>query len=223
MDRNAVAQVGLTARDLPPLTPESIRAPELARVDPRGWFEHADRPFEIEIGSGKGTFLVQQARLQPETNFLGIEYAGEYYRHATDRVARHHLLNVRTLYGDGLDFLMSRCPDSIAAVIHLYFPDPWPKKRHHKRRMVQDPFLAAAHRVLVPSGELRVVTDHPDYWGWMERYFGEWCATGRHARFERCPFERPPSAREGECVGTNFERKYIAEGRQFHAAMLRRA
>jgi hypothetical protein len=138
---------------------------------------------------------------------------------------------------DAAEFLHWRLPDRIASVIHLYFPDPWPKARHHRRRMIQDRFLIDAHRLLIPGGELRVVTDHPDYWAWMEAHFarftraearaeGEFAAgvkgdSASGALFDRVPFEAPPSARDGELVGTNFERKYRAEGRDFHATILR--
>lgn len=204
-----IAGFGLTLADLPPL--------EAGRIDPRTWFEHPDRCFEIEIGSGKGTFLVQQAALQPEVNFLGFEWAGEFFRYAADRVRRHGLKNVRIVHADATEFLRFRCVDSIASVIHLYFSDPWPKTRHHKRRVVQDYTLREFHRVLLPGGELRLVTDHDNLWQWYREHIA------RNAElFDEKPFESPLSAGEGEVVGTNFERKYRREGRPFHATTLMR-
>ncbi len=202
-----VGEVGLTRADLPDI--------DEGRLDPRAWFEHPERPFEIEIGSGKGTFLVAQAAQQPETNYLGIEWSMEYWRLAADRLRRHGLNNVRLLHDDAAEFLRWRLPADIAQVVHLYFPDPWPKKRHHKRRMVQDQFLRECHRLLTKGGELRVVTDHADYWEWITEHFA------RHTQlFTSQPFEQPDSAEEGEVVGTNFERKYRREGRPFHAVTL---
>lgn len=184
--------------------------------DPRSWFEHPDRRFELEIGSGKGTFLVQQSDLKPETNFLGIEWAAEFYRYAADRIRRRQLNNVRMLHDDAVEFIRYWCVSDCADVIHLYFSDPWPKKRHHKRRVVQNESLAAFHRILKPGGELRIVTDHDDLWEWMTEH------AGRHEHlFERESFEPPESASEGEVVGTNFERKYRREGRPFHGMTLR--
>jgi tRNA (guanine-N7-)-methyltransferase len=160
---------------------------------------------------------VQQAEHAPETNFLGIERAAEFYRYAADRLRRRDIPNVRMLRGDAVDFLQLRCPDGLTAVIHLYFSDPWPKARHHKRRVLQDHSLEAIHRVLEPQGELRLVTDHDDLWAWYELY------AERHAeRFERLPFVAPDPARTGELVGTNYERKFSREGRPFHAMTLRR-
>lgn len=198
---------GVTLADLPPL--------ESGCIDPRFWFEHPERRFEIEIGSGKGTFLVQQAALQPEVNFLGFEWAGEFFRYAADRVRRHRRTNVKIVHADATEFLRFRCADGVAAVIHLYFSDPWPKTRHHKRRVVQDHTLAEFHRVLRSGGELRLVTDHDDLWAWYQAHIE------RNARmFDAKVFETPISAGEGEVVGTNFERKYRREGRPFHAVTL---
>lgn len=217
-------RVGLYQSDLPPLPDDLPNNPRAAELDPRDWFAEPGRPFELEIGSGKGTFLVQQASLEPGVNFLGIEWAKEFMTYAADRVRRHGLENVKLLCTDAGEFVRWRVPDGVCRVIHLYFPDPWPKARHHKRRLVQDRFLADAHRLLEPGGELRVVTDHPDYWAWMEGFFGRWCGAGGvgGVSFERRAFERPESAGEGEVVGTNFERKYAREGRPFHAAILRK-
>lgn len=198
---------GLDHDDLPPL--------EAGRLDPRAWFTDPLRRFEIEIGSGKGTFLLQQAALKPEVNFLGIEWAGEFYRFAADRMRRHNLVNVKILHTDATEFIRHRCTPGIASVIHLYFSDPWPKKRHHKRRVVQDQSLADFHRALVPTGDLRLVTDHDDLWTWCEEHV----ARNSHL-FERRPFQPPESAGDGEIVGSNFERKYQREGRPFHAMTL---
>lgn len=201
--------VGLDQSELPP--------PEQGRIDPRAWFESSDRALEIEIGSGKGTFLLQQARVTPQVNLLGVEWAGEFYRYAADRVRRHGLTNVRLLRADATEFIRHWCADGVARVIHLYFSDPWPKKRHHKRRVVQDRTLVDLHRVLEPGGEVRLVTDHDDLWAWYEDH------ASRNAHlFERRTFDPPGSAGEGEIVGTNFERKYRREGRPFHAMTLRR-
>ncbi|MFG0331018.1 MAG: tRNA (guanosine(46)-N7)-methyltransferase TrmB [Phycisphaerales bacterium] len=205
-------EIGLAQADLPEFDEQPV-------IDPRAWFGSARQhaPFELEIGSGKGTFLVQQAVLQPDTNFLGVEWAGEFYRYAADRVRRRGLENVRLLHTDAIEFLTHRAPAEICRTIHLYFPDPWPKKRHHKRRSVQDATLPVFYRALRPGGELRIVTDHDDYWAWIDERLAR-----ASALFERLPFDRPESAGDEEVVGTNFERKYRREGRPFHAVTLRR-
>lgn len=257
--------------------------PDAGRLDPRAWFAHPDRRFEIEIGSGKGTFLIQEAERFPMTNFLGIEWAREFYEYAADRVRRrtegqqdeetgrdalesegsepsvssaqhpapstqHSASNIRLLHTDASELFRWRMPAAIASVIHLYFSDPWPKSRHHRRRVIQDQFLADAARILIPGGELRIVTDHEELWAWDCAHFIDWVSdpgqqldataassgapdvaahrrsTGRGAPdsrpFTLTAFRAAASAGSGELVGTNFERKYKREGRPFHAATL---
>lgn len=204
---------GLTRDDLKPVDPANDRFD----IDPRSWFPHAERPFELEIGSGKGTFLVQQAPLKDDTNFLGIEWAKPFWAYAADRARRHALDNVRLLHADASEFVHFRCAGAVADVVHLYFSDPWPKSRHHKRRVLQDRSILDFHRILRDGGELRLVTDHDELWAWYEEH------AARHTdRFERRPFAPPAGAKAGELVGTNYERKFTREGRPFHAMVLHR-
>lgn len=209
--------IGIEMKSLAPLpdAPTVAEARVAHAFDPRAWFSDPSRRFELEIGSGKGTFLLQQAGLEPTTNFLGIEWAGEFWAYAADRIRRSGLANVKLLHGDATEFIRTRVPDGIASVIHLYFSDPWPKTRHHKRRVVQDHTLREFHRILAPQGELRIVTDHDELWQWDVEH-----AERARELFERRDFSRPASAREGEVVGTNFERKFRREGRPFHAMTL---
>lgn len=202
-----IGAIGLNRSNLP--------AHDAGAFDARTLFAQPERPFEIEIGSGKGTFLVQQAVLQPETNFLGIEWTAEFWRYAADRVRRRELANVRLLHTDATEFFRFWLEDGIARVIHLYFSDPWPKMRHHKRRVIQDESLRHFHRVLAAGGELRIVTDHVDLWKWYEEH-----ATRNAHLFAVQPFVSPDSAKPGEVVGTNFERKFAREGRPFMAMTL---
>ncbi|MDP6987588.1 MAG: tRNA (guanosine(46)-N7)-methyltransferase TrmB [Phycisphaerales bacterium] len=183
--------------------------------DPRTLFAESDRPFELEVGSGKGTFLVQQAANQPNTNFLGIEWSSEFYRYAADRLRRNQLSNVRILHDNGSEFLRFKSVACVVDVLHLYFTDPWPKTRHHKRRFVQNATMEAMHRVLTPGGCVHLVTDHDDLWAWYVNHAQRYVHL-----FEQRPFCPPSSAGSGEVVGTNFERKYRREGRPFHAMTL---
>jgi len=169
-----------------------------------------DHPLELEIGSGKGTFLTDQARGRPDINFLGLERARKYWMYAADRLRRNGCSNTRMILADAAVFLSEILPDASLSAIHIYFPDPWPKKRHHKRRLIQGPFLEQAERVLESGGRFQVVTDYEDYYQQIEHAV-------RASRLVETEYRTPGSAGEGEIVGTNFERKYRREGRPFYA------
>ena len=171
-----------------------------------------DNPIELEIGMGKGTFLNEQAKLRPDVNFFGIEWARWFWRYASDRMRRHGCTNARTVRAEAGFFLTEFVPPASIDVLHIYFPDPWPKARHHKRRLIQPKFVPLMARVVCPGGRVQVVTDHKGYW---EENIEP---TIRAAEgFEVVDYNRPGSANEGEFVGTNFERKYRREGRPFYA------
>ncbi|MCE9591160.1 MAG: tRNA (guanosine(46)-N7)-methyltransferase TrmB [Planctomycetes bacterium] len=211
-----VGHFGLLQEDLPPPPPPGMPAP---RLDLNAWFpaELRGHPLELEIGSGKGTFLVGQAAATPGVNYIGVEWARAFWSYAADRARRHALENVRLLRADAAVFVRWHCPDALFRQVHIYFPDPWPKARQQKRRIIQAEFLRELHRTLAPGGQIRIATDHADYFQWMLDH-----AAQVSGIFERLPFESPDSAGEGELVGTNFERKYRREGRPFHAMILRR-
>jgi tRNA (guanine-N7-)-methyltransferase len=216
--------VGVTSQELPSLPDEALTDPQAGFVDPRRWFPDPSRPLELEIGPGKGSFILETARANPDVNFLGIEWAREFYLYAADRVRRAGLRNVRLLRADASDFLRWRCPSGILSVIHLYFSDPWPKKKHHKNRVIQDRFLQEAHRTLIPGGELRVVTDHDELWEWDMEHFKRWTqprSPDASAPFELLPFTPPEWVGEGQLVGTNYERKMCTD-KPPHAAVLRK-
>lgn len=162
-------------------------------------------PLEVELGSGKGRFLIEWAALHPERCLLGVERAQKYVAMAAARAARRGLANlllVRTTAEDAL----FRClrPES-AAAIHVYFPDPWPKKRHRKRRLFNPASVLRMAEVLAPGGVLRVKTDHLEYGGEIEQLLNA-CAL-----LARAPVE---SAFAG-VPETSFEAKYARQGRPF--------
>jgi len=175
-------------------------------------------PLHIEIGSGRGTFLVSQAQAFPEINFIGIEWASRYYRYAADRLARWDIRNVRMVRDDAADFIAEHLADETVDWYHIYFPDPWPKKRHNKRRMLCDENLAQMIRTLKPGGIINVATDHIDYFDQMEKVLLD----PVKSHIEQVPYTRPVGARDGEYAGTNFERKYLVEGRKINTIAVRK-
>ena len=174
-------------------------------------------PVHIEIGSGKGTFLLGQAAAQPSDNFLGIEWARKYYRYAVDRIGRWGLKNVRIIRTDAAGFITDSIPDNSVDCFHIYFPDPWPKKRHHKRRFICPANLEHLIRCLKTAGQLRIATDHADYFEQIKLVLTAWSDV-----LEEIDFIKPAGTESGEWVGTNFERKYIKDKRPIYTIAVRK-
>lgn len=167
----------------------------------------------IEIGTGKATFLVSQAKAEPRLNFLGIEWASKYYRWAVDRLGRHGLANVRVVRADAADFIRRHIPDDSVACLHIYFPDPWPKRRHHKRRLFQSHNVTHLVRCLAPTGRINLATDHAEYLRQIKAVMAAF-----DNQLTETEFIRPAAARPGEYTGTNYERKYLKQDRPIYTA-----
>ena len=120
-------------------------------------------PFEVEVGSGKGLFLVAASAAHGDRDYLGIERAHKYARFAAARLMKLRLGNAKVLCGDALRTFAERLPDGCAAAVHVYFPDPWWKMRHKKRRVMTGPFVADVERVLQAGGGLHFWTDVEEY------------------------------------------------------------
>lgn len=120
-------------------------------------------PLEIEVGSGKGLFLATAAETKPERNFLGIELAYKYARYAAARLARREYPNARVICGDALALFARWIPADALAAVHVYFPDPWWKKKHRRRRVMNAAFLRDVERTLIPGGALHFWTDVEEY------------------------------------------------------------
>ena len=166
------------------------------------------RPAEIEIGPGKGAFLFRRARQRPEMNLLGVEWVPNYAWYVADRARRAGLDNIRMLCADAEALFKDCLADRSVQRVHIYFPDPWPKRKHWRRRLVKVPFLEQVRRVLRMGGWLSLVTDHEGYFRQMQKALA---ATEGLAVQEFSNSDGP------WLVNSNFERKYAAEGKSFHA------
>ena len=131
------------------------------------------RKLVLEIGSGMGETTLEIARAHPETDFVAVEVHAPGVGSLLNAIEREQLTNLRVIRHDALDVLEHMVGDGTLAAIHLFFPDPWPKKRHHKRRMVQPAFAALAARKLAPGGILHAATDWPDYADYMQEVFSK--------------------------------------------------
>ncbi len=178
-------------------------------MDPREWFESPGE-LELEIGCGKGGFLLRRAQSHPERNLLGIEWANKFHRFAADRMARWGVANVRVMRTDAGHFVQHHLPPACLTVLHTYHPDPWPKKRHHKRRLIQPALVEAAVRAMAPGARWAIQTDHAEYFALIK------CCVLGHTALRETRFDEPEYGVQEELTGTNFEIKYLREGRTIH-------
>lgn len=169
-------------------------------------------PLEVEVGTGKGLFLASSAAGMPEHDFLGIEVSQKYARYAAARLAKCQLANACVVHGDALRVFRERLPDRSLAAVHVYFPDPWWKARHKKRRVMNAAFLADVQRTLAIGGRLHFWTD-------VEEYFQATLALIREVTHLQGPLEVPERAPEHELdYRTRFERRTRLAGEAVYRA-----
>lgn len=178
-------------------------------VLPDGWADKGSRPLEIDVGCHKGLFLAEMASRYPERNFFGIERQFERVEKTRKKIGRIGLTNAAVSQGDGRAAIEA-LPSCSADHIHVLFPDPWPKRRHHLRRLIQPEFLSACARALKPGGLLRLVTDDSDYAAWIAEIAPE---APEFEILERDDREYPL---------TEFQTKFLADGRPVYGRFLRR-
>lgn len=163
-------------------------------------------PVEIEVGMGKGLFLLTSALARPDTNFFGIEIVRKYQLYATGRFARRQLPNVKTVCADARWVFRQFVPAASVQAVHVYFPDPWWKARHKKRRVFTPTFAADTARVLRPGGRLLIATD-------VEEYFAVMTGIVRAMPvFRELRAEMSAAPVEEAGYQTNFERKARQKG-----------
>jgi tRNA (guanine-N7-)-methyltransferase len=183
--------------------------PERA-VQPFRWTDIFDveGPVEVEIGIGKGRFLLAVAALRPDVLHFGVEWANKYLRIAESRAAKRGLENVRFARVDARELVCAAIPNESVSAYYVFYPDPWPKKRHQKRRFIQAATADHLARTLIAGGLLHVATDHADYWESIEPLLDGHPAFERLVEFGAEGFPLPT---EGPL--TNYEEKYRIEGR----------
>lgn len=173
-------------------------------------------PLELEVGSGKGLFLRTAARLHPEVDFLGVEIALKYAQFAAAALAKGGLTNAMVVAGDALRLLAEHVPDAALQAVHVYFPDPWWKKRHKKRRVMRESLLADVQRTLRPGGALHFWTD-------VEEYFQTSLALiAAHTELRGpIPVAETPSQHDLD-YRTHFERRMRQHGEAVYRAEFRK-
>ncbi len=168
-------------------------------------------PLEIDVGCASGHFLVRRALQVPEVNLLGIEKKPYRVARSQRRAVQAGADNVRVVGGMATEVL-DRLPEGCAQVIHIYFPDPWPKRRHASRRLWQADFALRLQRVLVPEGEVRFITDDHGYWQSVGALLAGTAG-----------FTVSVWSPEEEAPGTEFGLRFQQEGRPVQGYLLRKA
>jgi tRNA (guanine-N7-)-methyltransferase len=161
------------------------------------------QPLEVELGCGDASFLVEYARRHPERNFIGVERLLGRIRKLDRKGRRDGLTNLRGIRIESSYFLGFLLPPQSASALHIYFPDPWPKKRHHKNRLINERFPELARAALAPGGKVYLRTDDTDYFQQMTEVFDE------NKEFEK--IETPVELSE---LLTDFETEFLARGIQ---------
>lgn len=198
-----------------PLSPEAARIlwkPEsiLERSSTEAIFGRSG-PLEVDFGCGEGAFLLAMAARFPERNFLGTERLVGRVEKVCSKAARLGLSNVRLLQLENLYTVRFLIPRAAVSIAYVSFPDPWPKRAHQARRLVQDDFLEEVRLSLMSEGELRLKTDDLPYFQWMEKVID------RAKGWERIEWPDDPSY-----PITNFEARFLAQGLPIHKARLRK-
>jgi tRNA (guanine-N7-)-methyltransferase len=159
------------------------------------------QPLEVELGCGDASFLVKYARRNPDQNFIGVERLLGRIQKLDRKGRRAGLANLRGVRIESAYFMQYLLPPHAASVLHIYFPDPWPKKKHRRHRLINEVFPTLARVALVPGGVVYLRTDDTDYFGQMTEVFGA------SQEFQRV--ETPAELAE---VLTDFEREFNAQG-----------
>jgi tRNA (guanine-N7-)-methyltransferase len=197
--------------DLKPwfVTLDDLRAEFGGTVDWAAYFGN-DHPVEIDVGCGRGMSVLNAALANPGVNYVGIEIDYREGRHGAKRLWKRQLPNARVWGGDVARVFDLLVPDNSVRAVHVYFPDPWWKKKHRRRRVFTDAFVDRAARVLAPDGMLQSWTD-------VEEYFGVISALMDHdSRFERLPTPEEKPAEHDLDYRTSFERKKRQAGETIH-------
>jgi tRNA (guanine-N7-)-methyltransferase len=194
---------------------EAIFGADPSQPPPAGSRAPAPRRLVVDVGFGRGEFLTALAQAEPGTAFLGIEYSWKRVQKLVRRLARSELRNVRVVHAPA-ELVLPHLPDACVAELWINCPDPWPKKRHHRRRLIQPALVREVARCLEPGGRLRVATDHEGYAEWIHGVLSAEPALDN----EQAPSPWRYTA-DGR-VPTAYELEWRAEGRDMHYFAYRR-
>jgi tRNA (guanine-N7-)-methyltransferase len=170
-----------------------------------------EAPVEVDFGCGEGAFLLERARREPGIHFLGTERLAGRVEKVCRTAAREGLANVRLLRLESAYTVQYLVPPESVSAAHVLFPDPWPKRAHQTRRLIQDSFVEAVRRALVPAGLLHLKTDDLPYFQWMQKVLE------RAVGWREIPWTEAPAY-----PVTNFEARFLAQGLPIHRALFQK-
>lgn len=173
-----------------------------------------ENPVEADLGAGDGAFILEWASRYPEHNFVATERLLGRARKIAKRSLRRELVNLRTLRLESHYFLLRMCPEASLHTIHIMFPDPWPKRKHKIRRLIQPDFIQAAHKALRPGGLLRFSTDHEEYFHWTLELWEQEEKKGAWERLGEWDASSDPQS--------DFQGEFETEGRTTHRCAWRK-
>lgn len=192
------------------ILPNVLELKEDDRVFPLRDLVPEGTPLEIEIGCGSGRFIAANAAKRPEVRFLAVERMMERLRRCSKKAQQGALHNLTFVRVEAGRFVRELLPDACCQALYLFFPDPWPKRRHHKNRFFRQEMCDVLARILIPGGAFYMSTDHEDYF----REVRDWLAAD--PRFEPIPALVRPEDEQ-----TDFERLFLSKGAPIHDCAFR--
>jgi tRNA (guanine-N7-)-methyltransferase len=195
----------------PYLLPDDARGETAPPIDWPALFGNTN-PVEVEVGFGKGLFLMTAGEARPHVNFLGIEILRKYQLAAATRLAVKKIGNVKLACADARVLLRDRVSAGSVQALYVFFPDPWWKQRHRKRRLFTLEFVEIVGRALQPAGRFHIVTDVEEYFDMVKQ------VVGSATLFRPAPPLEPTQPKHDLDYLTNFERKFRKEGRPIYRA-----
>jgi tRNA (guanine-N7-)-methyltransferase len=202
----------LPIEDLAPyLLPDVARGETARPIDWTALFGNTN-PVEVEVGFGKGLFLTTAGESHPHINFFGIEVLRKYQLAAATRLADKKIGNVKLACADARMLLRDRVSAGSVQALYVFFPDPWWKQRHRKRRLITLEFVEIVERALQPGGRFHIATDVEEYFDMVKE------VVGSATCFRPIPPIEPTQPKHDLDYLTNFERKFRKEGRPIYRA-----
>lgn len=190
----------------PPISEVEFVPSHYFRQIPLAEIKNGERPVELDLGCGDGSFLIDLARAHPDRDFIGVERLLGRCKKVSRKIIRNKVPNAKILRLDSKYVVEWLLPPASISRIHLLCPDPWPKARHHRRRLIQIPFLEAVKKALQPRGEFLFMTDHEEYYEYGSEKIQE-SGLFEIGEWQKDTFFYPK---------TDFQVQWEAEGKQMH-------